>query len=129
LRQKGTPGILPSQFLLHEGRAFLLRPFIEVFPDQAKLTLPQLLELKESVEQIHKNGYIIRDTIQIGLWKGHVYHYDLGSAIASTDKHDQKFDMENVASWFSRADFSMYNPPTYAERTPEEIFGLKKKKQ
>lgn len=120
LIRRGVPGILPGQFILYDGRAFLIRPFVQVIDRNDKLTLDQCLELKNSVEGIHNAGYAIRDYIQIGLLDGHVYHYDLGSVALSTDKYTFKDEMDTVANYFHNSGFEMTNPPTYKPLSREE---------
>jgi hypothetical protein len=132
LLKAGVPGILPQQFFVHDGRGFIIRPFIQVLrgdKEREPMTLPQLLELKNSVEQIHAAGYAIRDTIQVGLWNGHIYHYDLGSFLATKEKWAFENDMDSVKSLFSANDFDMMNPPTYQEIPFEERMARFKRKK
>lgn len=73
----GVPGILPSSFVEHGDRGFVVKPYVEI-PE--RLTRRQLDEVAASVEAAHKAGWVFRDELQVGLWDGHTYHFDTGKA-------------------------------------------------
>jgi hypothetical protein len=75
MRADGVPGILPSTFVMHGDKGFMVKPYVEI-PDH--LTRAQLDEVAASVEAAHKAGWAFHDSLQVGLWKGHVYHFDTG---------------------------------------------------
>ena len=116
LRRLEVPCILPGQFLVHDGRAYLIRPFIEITD---KFNLDQLKELKAAVEGIHAAGYIIRDNFQLGLWQGHVFFYDLGHMITSDSKMQMKDEMDNVQDIYIRNGYRM-RPLTFKFKGDED---------
>lgn len=73
----GVPGILPSSFVRHGDKGYMIKPYVEI-PEH--LTRVQLDEAAASVEAAHKAGWAFHDRIQVGLWDGHVYHFDTGKA-------------------------------------------------
>lgn len=81
MRAAGVPGILPTELIVHGGRAFLLRKYIDI---PKRLTPAQLEQVKESVYTAHELGYVFRDELQVGVHEGVVYHYDTGPAGPST---------------------------------------------
>jgi hypothetical protein len=71
----GVPGVLPSYFVLHGDKGFMIKPYVEI-PEH--LTRAQLDEVAASVEAAHKVGWVFHDDLQVGLWEGNVYHFDIG---------------------------------------------------
>lgn len=73
---------------------------------QPKLTVggplngDQLQQLRDSVQKIHQQGYVINDQLQFGVGKdGNLYHFDVSSARKSTDnykKYDEERDVKYV---------------------------------
>jgi hypothetical protein len=90
-RSKGVPGILPTYVKIVGDKAFMVRPKVNILK---KLSREQLREVKQSIEAMHKVGYTINDEIQVGEWKGRMYHFDLGKMTANNDPHYQKSDMD-----------------------------------
>lgn len=101
--EEGISGILPCTFKVVGDKSFLIRPKVEVL---TKLTPEQLNELRQSILEMHKHGWTLRDQMQVGLLNGHIYHYDTGKAVKEIDKHSAEFDMDNLANVY---DISGYN--------------------
>ena len=94
LRQEGVPGILPTYFKVVGDKVFTVRSKVDI---PKTLTKDQYDEVKKSVEAIHKAGYAIKDQIQVGIYGGKMYHYDLGK-LGQGDKHDFDADMDQLKS-------------------------------
>jgi hypothetical protein len=77
LHAAGVGAILPTRYVKHGDKAFLVKPYVEIPP---KFTREQLDEIAQSIEAMHERGWVMRDEIQPGLWRGKAYHYDTGLA-------------------------------------------------
>lgn len=81
MRASGVPGIFESTLVVHGDKAFLMRPFVQI---PTRLTREMLDQVAQSVEVAHERGWVFRDEIQVGTYKGRVYHFDVGKAARST---------------------------------------------
>lgn len=88
MRSDGVPGILPTELVVHGGRAFLLRRYIEI-PE--RLTSAQLDAVRESVYAAHHAGWVFRDDLQVGVFNGRVFHYDTGAAGRAMPLHAEQY--------------------------------------
>lgn len=77
MKAAGVGAILPTRYVRHGDKAFLVKPYVEIPP---KFTRAQLDEIAQSIEAMHEKGWVMRDEIQPGLWQGKAYHYDTGLA-------------------------------------------------
>jgi hypothetical protein len=88
----------------------MVKPYVEI-PE--RLTRSQLDEVAASVEAAHKAGWVFHDDLQVGLWKGRVYHFDIGKAEhvgagertdADDWRSDARSDVESLKRLFSGSD-------------------------
>jgi len=81
----------------------MVRPKVEI---KQTYTKPELKEVKASIEAIHAAGYSINDEIQVGLWNGHMYHFDLGKMAKISHKDDPTDDMGRFDTLMNKSGFS-----------------------
>lgn len=89
LRKQGVSGILPTYAKVVGDKVFVVMPKVAISKTYSR---PQLKEVENSIKAIHAAGYSINDEIQVGVWNGHMYHYDLGKMAKAVHKDDQKDD-------------------------------------
>lgn len=101
----GVPGILPTEFLQHGDKGFILKPYVEI-PDH--LDRKELDAVAESVEAAHRAGWVFGDEIQVGVLRNKLYHFDTGKLMRSdsTDpdywRSDAHHDIEALKRLFSK---------------------------
>lgn len=83
LAHMGIPGILPVQVIEKDDKTYLVRDKLDM-PD--KLNQEQLGQVRQSIDALHKAGYVVGDDIQVGLKDGKAYQFDLGKAHKSKDE-------------------------------------------
>lgn len=103
LRKQGVPGILPTYIKFVGDKAFVVKPKVEI---KKTFNRKELKEVQTSMEAIHKAGYSIDDEIQVGLWNGKMYHFDLDKISKITHKDDAKSDMERLDTLMAKSDLS-----------------------
>jgi hypothetical protein len=103
LRKQGVPGILPTYVRIIGDKAFAVRPKVDI---PGKLTKEQLNEVKDTINAFHKAGYSINDQIQVGVYRGKIYHYDLGK-MQKGDDWSFKDDMSRFNTLVDKSGVSM----------------------
>lgn len=99
LRELGVPAILPYRLKIVGDKAFLVRPKVDILEN---LTREQLETVRESIKQMHEHDWAHRDMMQVGLWNGQLYHYDLGKAKKTSDKIEFESDMRHLQILYDR---------------------------
>ena len=106
LRDAGVPGLLPERFVEHDGRGYTIKRYLGI-PD--KLTLEQLDAAHDTVLAMHKAGYVLGDTPQIGVDDdGKAFMFDVGKA-GKAEPYDgyrhlspQQSDLDGLESLYAR---------------------------
>ncbi len=104
MRKAGIPGILPQKVVMARGRrgagdkAALIMDRLDT---ESKLNLHQLMQVRDSVMKAHENGWVFGDQLQVGIGPdGRAWHYDIGFAEKTDDKHKRQEDLENLHRLF-----------------------------
>ena len=96
MRKAGIPGILPTKFVQHGDKGFQIKPYVEV-PE--KFTSEQVKQVRGIMDAMHEKGYVVGDEVQVGLFDGKPYIFDLGKAQKSRHKHDLQDDSDRFERW------------------------------
>lgn len=99
MRDAGVPNLLPERFVEHEGRGYTIKPYVEV-PD--KLTAAQLDTAHDAIEAMHGKGYVLGDTVQIGLLGDRAVLFDVGKAHKSESEQCRADDREELAQLYRK---------------------------
>lgn len=88
------PHVQAIDHVEHEGRAFLVKPYLM---DTGRLTRGELDALAQTVERMHGRGWVVGDQIQTGRDPGgHVKLMDLGQARHTADPDAQEADLRHL---------------------------------
>jgi len=84
MRAAGVPGLLPSTYVRHGDKGFQIKPYVTI---PKKLTLPELEQAQRIVVSMHKHGFALNDSVQVGKHRGKIVMFDTGKAdkLASDD--------------------------------------------
>lgn len=82
----------------HDGRYFLVKPWA---PPADKLTRAELDQAAKTLEEMHKRGWALNDTVQLGRDEdGHLWFQDLGQAREHAQPHEMRHDLERLDHLF-----------------------------
>lgn len=97
MREAGVPGLLAEKFVEHDGRAYTIRPYVDL---PKKLTAEHLEKVHDSIEAMHKHGFVLGDEIQVGMHDGEPVLFDVGKAEKSSRPQARERDQERLEALY-----------------------------
>lgn len=90
LRSRGVPHLPPSQLVQVADKLFEVKPLYRILD---KLTKNELDQITDTVGAMHHAGYILGDTIQVGVDNsGYVWFYDIGKIQKGVARSNSIYD-------------------------------------
>lgn len=113
LRRKDITCVLPATSYIHEGRAWIVKPLLELVEPKA-LTQKQVNALANCIYALHEEGLVLGDTLQIGSYRGKMYFLDLGQVRKGSAEERRQDVLEiralaNAAGVFLEKDSELEN--------------------
>jgi hypothetical protein len=114
LRARGVSHLPPSRLVKVADKLFEIKPFYRLL---ATLDKSQLDQVTETIGKIHDEGYILGDSIQVGVdSSGYIWFYDIGKVrkgiARSNDIYDDfKTEVADLQRLYQRYGVSFEPPP------------------
>lgn len=93
MRAAGVPGLMKEQFIEHDGRGYTVRAHAEI-PE--KLSAEQLSKVHDTIEAMHKKGWVLGDDVQVGLHEGEPVLFDVGKAHKNESTTERERDEDRL---------------------------------